>query len=96
LVKLLGYNNKFKKAVSFALIPLAMKKHKKLVSGMYYDLKKGRQCDIDFVCGVVAENGKKVGILTPVCDGVIAIAHKIERGELGITTDNLQQLKTLL
>jgi 2-dehydropantoate 2-reductase len=96
LVKLLGYNNKIKKALSFALIPLAMKKHKNLVSGMYYDLKKGKKCDIDFVCGVVVKYGQKANVPTKVCDGVIALAHSIERGERGISKDNLKQLKTLL
>jgi 2-dehydropantoate 2-reductase len=94
--KLLNYKGKIKKAISFSLIPLAMKSHKNLVSGMYYDLSKGRTCDIDFVCGVVATKGRQKGVNTAVCDAVIALAHSIERGENTISPDNIALLtKTL-
>ena len=89
IVKLLDYNNNIKKAISFALIPLAMKKHKNLISGMYYDLKNGKLCDIDFVGGVVADYGKKCGVPTPYMDKVIELAHEIERGVRAVSPDNL-------
>ncbi|MGN0818440.1 MAG: ketopantoate reductase family protein [Candidatus Coproplasma sp.] len=92
-VKLLDYKNPIKRAVSFALIPLAMKKHKNLVSGMYYDLAKGRQCDIDFICGEVERHGALAGVSTPYTSGVIALAHSIERGERAISPENLKELK---
>lgn len=91
IVKLLGYSNNIKKAVSFALIPFAMKKHKNLVSGMYYDLKNGKLCDIDFVSGVVKDYGKKCGVPTPYMDKVIDLAHQIERGERDISPENLKE-----
>ena len=91
-VKLLNYNNPVKRLVSLALIPLAMKKHKNLTSGMYYDLAKGRQCDIDFICGEVQSKGRLAGISTPYTTGVIALAHQIERGERTISPENLKEL----
>jgi 2-dehydropantoate 2-reductase len=96
LVKLLGYRGKIKKAVSFALIPLAMKGHKDIISGMYYDLIKGRECDIDYVCGVVAKYGKEFGVATPVANEVIALAHKIESGTIAASKENINILYSAL
>jgi 2-dehydropantoate 2-reductase len=96
VVKLLDYKGKFKKAISFALIPIAMSKHKNLVSGMYYDLAKGRECDIDYICGVISSYGKKAGVATPLNDKVIAIAHEIERGERTISKDNFTDCENIL
>lgn len=93
IVKLLGYNNPFKRALSYALIPLAMKKHEKLVSGMYYDLKNGKPCDIDFVSGVVKAYGEACGVPTPYTNRVIELAHRIERGECAASADNLKELE---
>ncbi len=92
IVKAFNYNNPVKKAVSFALLPLAMKKHKLLVSSMYYDLIKGRKCDIDFVCGEVARQGAILGVRTPVADRAIAFAHEIEEGKREISPDNISEL----
>lgn len=91
-IKLLNYNSALKKAVSYALIPVAMKKHKNLVSGMYYDLIKGKKCDVDFICGAVEKKGRLAGVSTPHTTGVIAIVHAIERGERGISPENLKEL----
>jgi 2-dehydropantoate 2-reductase len=90
--KLYNFSGKCKKAISFALLPLAMKKHKNLVSGMYYDLKNGKLCDIDFVCGVVAQKGREHGVNTTVSDAVIQLAHAIERGEETLSPANIQKL----
>jgi 2-dehydropantoate 2-reductase len=92
IAKLLGYNTAFKKFISYHLIPLAMKGHKDIISGMYYDLKSGRKCDIDYVCGVVSKYGKTCGVLTPTADSVILLAHRIESGESIISPDNINIL----
>ncbi|MBE7088815.1 MAG: ketopantoate reductase family protein [Clostridiales bacterium] len=93
LKKLLGYTNPIKKAISFMLIPLAMKKHKNLKSGMLFDLLKGKKCDIDFINGAIVGVAKKCGVKTPVNDAVLAIAHKIEQGELSVSPNNLKLIK---
>ena len=53
--KLFDYKCGLKKALSFALIPVAMKKHGRLISSMLQDLRKGKKCEIDFINGVVCE-----------------------------------------
>lgn len=90
--KIYGCRGGFKRAAALALLPLAMKRHKRLVSGMYYDLKAGRACEIDFISGVVARAGEKCGISTPVTCRVLEIAHKIERGELALSPDTVALL----
>jgi 2-dehydropantoate 2-reductase len=92
IVKLLGYKTKLKKWLSYKLIPLAMKGHKDIISGMYYDLKSGRLCDIDYVCGVIAKYGKQCGVKTPVSNSVISLAHSIERGENNVDKANITVL----
>ena len=74
--KLLCKNRLF----SYMVLPFAMKKHKKLVSGMLKDIQNGKRCEIDFINGVVAKAGAQVGVETPLCDRVVEIVHGIEDG----------------
>lgn len=78
----------FKKFTALALLPLAMRGHGKLMSGMYFDLKAGKKCDVDFINGVIQRLGNKFGVDTPVNDAVIRMAHEIERGERSISPAN--------
>lgn len=78
--KLFDYNNALKKAVSFALIPVAMKKHAKLISSMLQDLRNGKKCEIDFINGTVCEYGEKYGVKTPFNAKTVEIVHGIEDG----------------
>ena len=57
---------------------------------MYFDLKAGKKCDVDFVNGVLQRLGKKFGVPTPVNDAVVNLAHEIERGERAISRDNIK------
>jgi 2-dehydropantoate 2-reductase len=96
LVKFLYYRGPVKKLISFALIPIAMKKHKLLVSGMYYDLKNGKQCDVDFVCGVVEKYGEIAFVATPTCSVAIKLIKDIENGKCQISPKNIVVLKNEL
>ncbi|MBQ8394117.1 MAG: 2-dehydropantoate 2-reductase [Clostridia bacterium] len=78
--KLLGGRTFFKRAFAYAVLPIAMKKHKKLVSGMLKDVENGRKCEIDFVDGVVVKEGARVGVETPFCAQIVEIVHGIENG----------------
>lgn len=78
-----------KKLIALKLLPFAMKSHKNIVSGMYYDLKAGKKCDIEFINGVIYENAKKCGVPAPFNEKVLEIVKKIESKELEISTDNL-------
>ena len=47
-------------------------------ASMLQDLEKGRKCEIRFIDGVVSDEGKKLSILTPYTDAVVAIVSEIE------------------
>lgn len=92
VVKIYRCNGGIKKLIALKLLPLAMKSHKDIVSGMYYDLKAGKKCDIDFINGVIADHAKKCGVLVPLNQKVLEIAHKIENNQLEISLDNISYL----
>ncbi len=78
--KLLGGKTPFKRFVAYMVLPIAMKKHKKLVSGMLKDVQGGRKCEIDYIDGLVVQEGKRVGVATPLCEKIVEIVHGIENG----------------
>ena len=78
--KMLGGRTPVKRFIAYMVLPFAMKKHKKLVSGMLKDIQNGRKCEIDFIDGVVCKEGARVGVATPLCDQVVEIVHGIENG----------------
>ena len=88
--KLFDYRGPLKKAVAFALIPVAMKKHREIISGMYCDLSAGRPCEIDFINGVAADYGRSVCRPATLNELIVSSVHEIERGERAITPDNLK------
>ena len=90
IVKLLDYKGSLKKAVSFFIIPIAIRKHAKLKASMLQDLEKGKLTEVDAINGSVSEFGRKVGCPTPMNDKVVEIIHKIEKGELKPGFDNLK------
>lgn len=96
LVKLLNYNGCLKKAISYMLIPIAMKKHARLVSGMYYDLAAGKKCDMDFISGAVAAQAEKAGANVPATRAVLTLTERIERGELQPCPENISRLREML
>lgn len=90
IVKLLNYTNSLKRAFSFFIIPIAIRKHAKLKASMLQDLEKGKLTEVDAINGAVSEYGRLVGCPTPMNDRVVEIIHKIERGELTPSFDNLK------
>ena len=90
IVKLLDYKNCIKKALSFSIIPIAIRKHALLKASMLQDIEKGKLTEVDAINGVVSAYGRKVGCPTPMNDKVVEIIHRIERGELTPSFDNLK------
>ena len=90
IVKLLDYKNCIKKALSFFIIPIAIRKHALLKASMLQDIEKGKLTEVDAINGVVSAYGRKVGCPTPMNDKVVEIIHLIERGELTPSFDNLK------
>lgn len=89
IVKLLDYSNPIKKAFSSFIIPIAIRKHAKLKASMLQDLEKGKLTEVDAINGAVSDYGRKVGCPTPMNDKVVEIIHRIERGELQPSAENL-------
>ena len=93
IVKLLNYTNALKRAFSFFIIPIAIRKHAKLKASMLQDLEKGKLTEVDAINGAVSDYGRKVGFPTPMNDKVVEIIHRIERSELKPSFDNLMYFK---
>ena len=89
LQKLLGGNGFFNRIKGLIILPIAMKNHKELVSGMLKDLQKGRKCEIDFIDGIVWKVGKEEGVATPRAEKVVEIVHGIENGLYEISYENI-------
>ena len=89
IVKLLDYSGPVKKAISFFIIPIAIRKHAKLKASMLQDIEKGKLTEVDAINGAVSAYGRKIGFPTPVNDRVVEIIHGIERGEYKASFDNL-------
>lgn len=96
VVKLLDYNGSLKQKISFAIIPVAIKKHRLIRASMLQDIEKGKPCEVDAINGVVSEYGKKVGVKTPVNDRAVEIIKSIERGERKPSFDNLKLFEDLI
>lgn len=90
IVKLLDYNNALKRAFSFFIIPIAIRKHAALKASMLQDLEKGKPTEVDAINGAVSASGRKAGCPTPMNDLVVDIIHRIERGELKPNFENLR------
>lgn len=90
IVKLLNYTNAAKKAFSYFIIPIAIRKHAKLKASMLQDLEKGKLTEVDAINGAVSAYGRKVGCATPMNDRVVKIIHDIEQGKLTPGFDNLR------
>ena len=90
IVKLLDYKSRLKKAISFFIIPIAIRKHAKLKASMLQDLEKNKKTEVDAINGVVSAFGRKVGVPTPMNDKVVEIIHSIEDGKLKPSFSNLE------
>ena len=90
IVKLLDYGNPVKKALSFMIIPIAIRKHALLKASMLQDLENGKLTEVDSINGSVCAYGRKVGVPTPMNDAVVEVIHKCESGELKPGYDNLK------
>ena len=90
IVKLLDYSNPIKKAFAYMIIPIAIRKHALLKASMLQDLEKGKLTEVDSINGAVAEFGRKVSCPTPMNDKVVEIIHRIEKGELKPSFDNVK------
>lgn len=96
IVKLFKCRGGIKKFIALKLLPAAIKKHKNLVSGMYFDLKAGKKCDMEFINGVIVHSAKNFKVQTPFNLKTLEIASRIESGELQVGPENLLLYKDAL
>ncbi len=90
IVKIYGCKGGIKRLFALKLLPLAMKDHKDIISGMYYDLKNDKKCDISFINGVIVRAAKKSGVPVPFNLKVLSLVDRIESGELQISPQNVK------
>ncbi len=67
--------------------------YKSVTPSPLQDMRKGIPCEISFINGKVCEEGKKMGIPTPVNQTVVDIVKRIEKGELTNAWQNLNLFK---
>jgi 2-dehydropantoate 2-reductase len=58
-----------------------------------HDHIKGRRSEMEWIPGVVAREGRKLGIATPFNDAVVEIDRMINRGEIKMDPSNFELLK---
>ena len=87
--KQLGRKGFFGTAYALLVLPIAMRRHKRLVSGMLKDIQNGKKCEIDFIDGAVVAKGREVGVETPLCEQVVELVHGIENGLYELSPKNL-------
>ena len=74
------------------ILPIAMKKHGEIRSGMLRDLEAGRKCDVDFVAGACIEAGERKGIDCINLKRAVALVHDVENGLAEIAPESLELL----
>jgi 2-dehydropantoate 2-reductase len=62
---------------------------KKSRNTAFQDLLKKRRSETDYINGLVVDLGRAAGIATPANQAVVDIVHRIERGELGPSVENM-------
>jgi 2-dehydropantoate 2-reductase len=87
--KWLGGRGAIRTVLAKMLLPIAMRKYKRLYSGMLKDVQNGKKCEIDYIDGAVSRAGKAVGVETPLCDRVVELVHGIENGLYETAKENL-------
>jgi 2-dehydropantoate 2-reductase len=60
--------------------------HRPQKASMMQDMEKGRPCEIDFINGIVSENGDRYGLETPFNDLIVKIVKEFEAGVIPFPT----------
>ena len=65
-----------------------------VIASMLRDMRNGVKCEIDQICGIVADWGDKLNIDTPMIDQCIRIVKEFEDGKRGLPTiENLAEFQ---
>jgi 2-dehydropantoate 2-reductase len=60
--------------------------HRPQKASMMQDMEKGRPCEIDYINGIVSQNGDRFGLDTPFNDLIVRIVKEFEAGEIPFPT----------
>jgi len=85
----LHFRNPVKKRLLALVMPIAIRNHRTVKSGMLKDLDRGTPCEIEAINGEVCRAGRKHGVPTPCNDRIVETVHSIERGERRYGPQNL-------
>lgn len=96
LVGFLDYDNEEEKKTSYERIPMVIENHKNLKASMLQDLEKGIPTEVLYINGVIRDYGKKYGVPTPFNEKVIEVVQKIEKGELQLSFDNIEEFNEII
>ncbi|MDR2718437.1 MAG: ketopantoate reductase family protein [Treponema sp.] len=88
--RFLYFKSPLKKFILSRIMPLAMRSHHAIKSGMLHDLERGRTSEIEAINGEVCRTGRKYNVPTPYNDRIVAMVHAIERGERKCGPHNLK------
>jgi 2-dehydropantoate 2-reductase len=84
----------------FEAVEVDMAASAKFLSGgrpsLLQDVLKGRRTEIDYLNGYVCEQGRKLGVKTPVNDAVVDVIHRHGVGTLRPDPKNLEPLLAVL
>jgi 2-dehydropantoate 2-reductase len=68
--------------------------HRPQKASMMQDMEKSRPCEIDYINGIVSQNGDKFGLETPFNDLIVKIVKEFEAGIIPFPTmKNLERFK---
>lgn len=96
IAKLMDYRGPIKRKLANWIIPLAIKGHVNIRSGMIGDIERGRKTDIDEINGVVCEYGRRYGVETSFNSRIVEIVHEIEDGVLRPEPTNIDLFDELM
>jgi 2-dehydropantoate 2-reductase len=65
-------------------------------ASMLQDLHRGAKTEVDVINGGVVRKGEEQGIATPLNARVVALVHKMERGEIEPAPERLEQFHSLV
>jgi 2-dehydropantoate 2-reductase len=77
------------------LIELAKHRGGEQRPSMGQDMRKGRRTEIDYINGLIVEQGKKVGIDAPVNARLTELVGRVERGEVAASPELVAEWKVL-
>ena len=61
-------------------------------SSMGQDVQKGRRTEIDYMNGYIVEQGRRVGIPTPVNAAIVQVVREVESGQIQPGPENVRRV----